>query len=357
MRHLYYFCQILRDEVPDLDKLTCTLVWLSSATAKIVSSVCDISHRQNDSKNVSVASEASTDHGQQSTKHPSKLALGTLFRALSRVFTHLIHGFDTLNNGSQNTTSQGQVTYSLVKLFSEMLDGIHKVSVGISHAGLEKAIRRHGGHQEHHEGPDPNRSKTTEQEPDLRALLCRMLIAMLTHVDVTQPGHRNLSDGFLYLLLQRAGQRLHFFVFDDEPSQETSKTSNEDQLQSCSIDAVKKRALREEAKYLIWTLKQAMTIVHRQSNAEEASAASNPRGKSSLREAARTRLQYTLLQGVFGDDVEELRGGLSMPTAAEIGVDVDLPTVREEETAEWFKQELWALCGWEVLGQHIDINF
>lgn len=184
-----------------------------------------------------------------------------------------------------------------------------------------------------------------------------MLVAMFTHINVTKPGHGNLSDGFLYLLLQRAGQRLHFFVFNNELSQKNAKPNNEDHLQSGTIEAVEKGAMREEAKYLIWTLKRAMMIVQRQLNQSGNSEASNPPDKSSLAEAARTRLQYTLLQGVFGADMEEFRGALSMPAVAQGGLDVDIPTVSEEETVEWFKQELWALCGWEVLGRHIDFDF
>lgn len=102
-----------------------------------------------------------------------------------------------------------------------------------------------------------------------------------------------------------------------------------------------------------------MAILHRQpnSNVDSAFSLKQP-DKSSLAEAARTRLQYTLLQGVFGAEVEEFGGGLRMPAVAEaaVAVDVELPTVGEEETAEWFKLELWALCGWEVLGRHVEFG-
>lgn len=352
MRHLYCYCQMLHSESADPEKLSPTLVWLCSATARIISSVCDHPHSLNQIKDVL---EAPKDDSQPPITFTSNLTFATLFLALSRVFTLLIHGFNRLNDGSQNTAYHGQVTYSLVKLFSEILDGMHKVSVGISHAGLEKKIRIHGDRQGHHGEPEPSRPERTDRETDLRAHLSQMLVAMLSHVDTTKPGHGNLSDGFLCLLLQRAGQRLRFFVFEDEPSHSNPTQSNEDHLRSRTVEAVKKRALREEAKYLIWTLKRAMTIVRGQPNGTADSASSRGESdKTSLAEGARTRFQYTLLQGVFGADVEELRGGLSLPPVAEAAVELDLPAVSEDDTAEWFKQELWALCGWEALGQHLD---
>lgn len=353
MRHLYYFCQLLQDDTPNPEKLSSTLVWLSSATAKIIFSVCDLSYRPNNFKDPSAASDAPQDDGQPFINLTSTLPSGTLFRALTRVFSHLIRGFDILNNGSQNPSHQGQVTYSLVKLFSEILDGIQKVSVGISQTGLEKAIRTHGGHQ----GPEPSISEPANQDPDPRPHLCRMLTAMLTRLDATKPGHPDLADGCLSLLLQRAGQSLHFFVFDDEPNLKNSAPSTDPNLLSRALHALKKSAMRDEAKYLIWTLKRAMAILHPQPNPNGDSAPSSKQpDKCSLAEAARTRLQYTLLRGVFGADVEEFGGGLRVPAVAEVAVDVESPTVGEEETAEWFKLELWALCGWEVLGRHVEFG-
>lgn len=357
MRHLYCYCQLLQNEIPDPDKLSSSLVWLSSATAKIISSICDVSHSPTNSKDDSTASRYPKHDGQLSTTLTSHLAFGTQFRALSRVYTLLLRGFDRLNTGSHNTAYQGQMTYSLVKLFSEILDGVHKVSIEISRAALEKAIKAHGDSQGQPGEPEPSRPKTTDQETDLRAHLCRMLVAMFTHIDATRSGHSNLCDGFFYLLLQRAGQRLRFFIFEDEPSQDNAPQNNEDHLQSRIFEVIKKRALREEAKYLIWTLKRAMTIVHGRPNVRGDSASSPKEpDKTSLAEGVRTRYQYTLLQGVFGADVEEFSGGLSMPAVAEVAADVDLPTVGEDDTVEWFKQEMWALCGWEALGGHLDFT-
>lgn len=348
---------MLHSESPDPDKLSPTLLWLCAATARIISSVCDHPHSVNKINGVSTASEALKNDTQPSITFTSSPTLTTLFRALSRVFALLIHGFNRLNDSSRNTAYQGQATYSLVKLFGEILDGTHKVSVAISHAELETKIRTHGNRQVHHE---PSAPEPADPESDPRPHLCRMLVAMLAHVDATKPGHGDLADGFLCLLLQRAGQRLRFFVFEEEPNPRNPNPSNEDHhLHLRAVEAVKKRALREEAKYLIWTLKRAMTIAHGQLNVRgDLASSSSPKqpDKTSLAEGARTRFQYTLLQGVFGADVEELRGGLGMPAVAEAAVEVDVLTVGEEDTGEWFKQELWALCGWEALGQHLEFD-
>lgn len=347
---------MLHSASPDPDKLSATLVWLCSATARIISSVCDHPHGLNKIKDVGTVSEAPQDDARPPITFTSSLTLATLFRALNRVFTLLVHGFNKRNDGSQNTAYQAQVTYSLVKLFGEILDGTHKVSVAISHAELETKIRTHGDRQLHHE---PSAPEPAEPESDPRPHLCRMLVAMLAHLDATKPGHADLSDGFLCLLLQRAGRRLRFFVFEEEqPNPRNPNHSNEDHhLQLRAVEAVQKRARREEAKYLIWTLKRAMTIVHGRPDVRgDLASSSKQPDRTSLAEVARTRFQYTLLQGVFGADVEELRGGLSMPAVAEGAVEVDLSTVGEEDTGEWFKQELWALCGWEALGQHLEFD-
>ena len=357
MRHLYCFNRLIQDERPDKGNLEARLLWHCSAMASLISSIDDTLQRANEPMHVTAIPEALGDRVLPSDRQMTNSELDTTFRALGRAFTLLLRGFDKLNNINQNHDHQAKVIYSFVKLFADILSGVEKVSIRRSEARLRKTIRAHGGHGQY-EALRQSETDPAQQQVDLCDYLCQTLVAMTASLEPAKPGHNDILEGFLCLLLHRTGQRLYVFTFEDG-TQETVSQSNGDRLQSHNIaadhrKAVASAAMHEEAKHLIWTLKQVLTLVREQQTGRQPNP-SNPPDKNDLEETTRTRLQYTLLQGIFGADEKEFRDGFRMPDVAEPDVDVEMQTVSEDDTKQWFQQELWTLFGWEVLGRHLDI--
>lgn len=73
---------------------------------------------------------------------------------------------------------------------------------------------------------------------------------------------------------------------------------------------------------------------------------------------AKERLQRALVNAVFGTQGLEEDSAipvqcLRMPVLSDARVTV--PRVKETEVAEWFKDEVWRLLGWELLGREVGV--
>ncbi len=157
---------------------------------------------------------------------------------------------------------------------------------------------------------------------------------------------------------------LHTFVFaENENAGEeaaidglpTTTTDHHAEISTDLDSAVRKASTRHEAKYLVWALRKAMAVADANPNPNSSRDGSSL-DKATLDDAARTRLQYTLLKGIFGAEGTDFGEGLSLPRAADAHADIEVPSVSEDDTSEWFKRELWTLVGWEVVGRHVDVD-
>ncbi len=346
MRHLYSFYRILEHDPPDPSQLSAVLLRLCSSAAETVFSICDSLHAPDRHKNIS---RAASSH-----------SLNVVFKGLARSFNHLTRGFDKLLAIPQADRFRGQVIHSLVKLFGQLLDRLQRESIHHSQSQIRQVLKTV-------DQPEPARvsnqdnSTPPEPKPDICAHLSQLLASLLSNLDPKKPAHTELLEGILYHLLQRAGQTLHAFVFAEKESESEAEaekrtdappTTTEPQPITTDFDtAIKKAATRHEAKYLIWILKKALAFIDANPSCEQP-----PTNKTDLEDAARTRLQYTLLKAIFGAGRSDFGMGLNLPRDVDsrVEVDTDVPSVSEEETSEWFKRELWMLVGWEVLGRYVD---
>ncbi|KAI9879882.1 MAG: hypothetical protein M1830_006734 [Pleopsidium flavum] len=374
MTQLYGFHRLLQDEFPDPRELSSVLLQLCSSAAIIVSSACDTSKIQTGPGS---SRTAVLTGGQETTASPSErnleVELGILFRALGRTFAHLLQGYGKLNKTTESRGYQGQVIFSFVKLFGDILNNLHSVSVTKRQVQPEKLNRSHIP-KANTEAPRNVEPETPDKTNDLGIHLCQLLVTMIATLEPAKPGHIDVLEGFFYLLLQRVGKILYVFVFDEEESPILANRDNdEDRLRYHGIGAnfqetLKRIAMQEEAKYLIWTLERAMGFVCRSHSVSPTAKGSKGKvkdvsttnkvmapDKTNISERAKMRLQNTLLKGIFGVDAKEFKEGLRMPTFAEIDLDAAISTIPEDDTPEWFKQEVWRLLGWEILGQHVDI--
>ncbi|KAK4977471.1 hypothetical protein LTR28_006736 [Elasticomyces elasticus] len=273
--------------------------------------------------------------------------------------------------------------------------------------------------------------------------LANFLVTLIDSLNPAIAAHRQLFEGFLFVLMQSLGKRLYLFSFgyersatiEDEIADYTrreygngSETSAEghdrvddgrsdkdvrsslrqpgDQTQETIEDADKRslklRAAKIEAPYLFSLFERAMAIAPAHLSPDSPTATAHNKASSPLKDnkhsklkmprrgtskaiapgsaplapvnkstdriskhlstsrqtltlPAKQRLQQTLVNAIYGaaeasDD--EFTDCLRMPTCS--GPGLQLPKVKDEDVAEWFKGELWRICGWEMLGKEED---
>ncbi|KAK5010928.1 hypothetical protein LTR28_006864 [Elasticomyces elasticus] len=289
------------------------------------------------------------------------------------------------------------------------------------------------------------RKKATQQgqDPPVLRQLANFLVTLIDFLNPALAAHRQLFEGFLFVLMQSMGKRLYLFSFgyersstiEDEIADYTNRDygngsetsaeghdrvddgrSNKDvrsslrqsgeQMQETIEDAasrsLKLRAAKIEAPYLFSLFERVMAIApaHLSPDSPTATAldkASSPlkdnkhskpkmsrRGTSkaiapgsaplapvnkstdriskhpstsrqTLTLPAKQRLQQTLVNAIYGADEaidDEFTDCLRMPACS--GPALQPPKVKDQDVAEWFKGELWRMCGWEMLGKEED---
>ncbi|KAL4785603.1 hypothetical protein BJX76DRAFT_346944 [Aspergillus varians] len=196
----------------------------------------------------------------------------------------------------------------------------------------------------------------SEAEDEGVMQLASLLNRMVKSLDLACLEHQRLLEGFLYILLSRAGEFLCLFVFQDLQLQpdlriDPHKLSLPAALVDAKLDDKSLGAAEIEAKYIVWLLERALAVIDTCSKSLDSSPSENKSGKMQLISSIEARLQSTLVQAVFGADPEFGRP-LERPAQPE-GLDAEsyiksFPTP-ELSIPEWYLQEVWQLLGWEVL--------
>ena len=211
-----------------------------------------------------------------------------------------------------------------------------------------------------------------------------LLLALLTHLTPSKNGgHTALYEGILYLLLDAVGKRLFFLTFHHE-RRNTCEGDIASFDESGSED-IQKKAASIEVKYLVTLLERAVSLApaflglassgelahglkpSRAATVKKASTtAKSNQPKPSLSVAAKERLQRTLVQCIFGDqnqlhatsDTEdevsnnEFIEVLRKPI--QIGPLPQPPKTHNVDVPQWFREEIWRLVGWDILGSDND---
>ncbi|KAL4821245.1 hypothetical protein BDW67DRAFT_179947 [Aspergillus spinulosporus] len=276
-----------------------------------------------------------------------------LFKAVRK-----LHG----TRGSEKET--GLLTYHIVCLYAAIMNCLERYCNA-------RAVPVRIEYQEHSKHSIQTRSMTRVQtkssnEPDSHShigddgatQLASLLNRMVTSLDKKCPEHRRLLEGFLHILLNRAGKVLTLFVFQDlqlRPNlrMDPDKLPLPAGLIGAEVDGKSLGVAQTEAKYLVFLVRGALAVLDKHPTSLSASLENPP--EVQFLSSIKARLQNTLVEAIFGADLgfEQTLERPAAPQSFNIRRLLEDHQPPEISVSEWYIQELWQLLGWEMLTKSI----
>ncbi|PGH04599.1 hypothetical protein GX51_03432 [Blastomyces parvus] len=289
-------------------------------------------------------------------------------------YPFLLQTLNKLSDNDDASSGIGVVTYHIIQLFQRTLGHMHQYIIS---KGKESRAQ---GTLAGKKGKQRSKTKmtktpagpliTSDEELTLR-LFSHFLASMILSLNPVKPQENSLLEGFLFSLLEHVGRTLCLFVFKELHSNSDLRLNPAKLPMPGNFDkeypgkgemAIAQRAAECEARHLIWILERAIAFTDQFERPNDAmngdlvlTEIGLPKGPPSqgLLQRARTKLQNTLLKGIFGENEPEFRDSLKMPEKPSYS----LPEVSfgrsfdsaEIDPAGWFTQEVWQLVGWDVL--------
>ena len=215
---------------------------------------------------------------------------------------------------------------------------------------------------------DPSKTSRRTRDEKARALndnwytrrsrsadLCDGFLSMLSCLDHSNPAHREILDGALYILIKTVGRRLSWAMWQQD-------ACSQGDYDAFGLEGEtkeqKEAAFEAQAPFLIWLFERVLKLA---ANSESYSTneAIAVDCSSALRkipcgvsDSACLKLQNTLVNAVFGMDSEEACQPSLSPPEVPRGLETDLQTFsscKDITAADHFKDEVWRLLGWDVL--------
>ena len=277
-----------------------------------------------------------------------------------RTLPVLLAGLDKLGKTVEGLKQQGQVVYNFVRLFRELLERINVVSVmqATKRPLSRKKPNKIQAQSEHRTSESPSSPEDAIME------LCRLIIRMAACLDTTKAAHNAISEGFLHFLFNQIGSLLKIFVFgnsgndilDEELQGQPRPTlgSNRELKQGLS-------SIEPAAPYLIWILERAMILRTRQQGLAVGGDSCivaikliKQTNKNNQLGTSRLQLQHTLLKSLFGEHTKDFENALRQPIYPDLAINDGVRICKEGEVADWYKQEVWRLIGWDILRENIE---
>ncbi|OJD21119.1 hypothetical protein ACJ73_07545 [Blastomyces percursus] len=310
----------------------------------------------------------------QKTLQPREPDLQHALKGICASYPFLLQTLNKLSDSGDASSGIGVVTYHIIQLFQQTLGHMHhyiisKVKEGISQgisAGKKGKQRSKTKMTKIQAGP----LITSDEEVTLK-LFSHFLASMVLSLNPVKPQENSLLEGFLFSILEHVGRTLCLFVFKElysnsdlrlDPAKLPMPGNFDKEYPGKGEMAIAQRAAECEARHLIWILERAIAFTdqfERPSGAMNrdwvSTEATLPKGPSSqgILQRAKTKLQNTLLKGIFGENEPKFRDSLTMPgkpsySLPDVSSDRSFEST-EMDPAEWFPQEVWRLVGWEVL--------
>lgn len=338
-------------------ELAIALSRVSSDVRLILSSIKVPPHN-----NIELTSNVMTRRQWQNSCEASETAgqdLETRLLAIGSILPCLHNAISQLTEGVQGAVAQPRVIHGVIGLLQDLFERLLAFAAENGESSP---------HAEYSTGKKPQ-YKAAFPLPDGTVMkLCRLVIRLVTSLDLRRAPDQKILDGFLYFLLGRTGAILRLFVFGPD-SNEILHPNYENQtlkITPISYDEERKSA-EAQAPYLIYILARIVPFAeeHRIYMTKHAAQAPQP-SSLALKDARLSRpafatLQSTLLAAVFGpmssaDFSDRLTFPLSndLDTDSRSGSEFDAASMDTAECmADWFKAEVWRVLGWEVLGGKI----
>ncbi|KAF2203244.1 hypothetical protein GQ43DRAFT_275964 [Delitschia confertaspora ATCC 74209] len=300
------------------------------------------------------------------TNEKHEMEFSSVIRASARAFTSLLVGLNKVSTKDAENRFSNIIVYECVKMFRSIID-----SVGELARSMASQVASSNGQHPH--PTSKARAKITKEskEPNNSRALVQLVNALLSYLDRNDPLHREIFEGFFYVLLERIGKRLFFCTFGCERSPaiegDILNTIIQEDSAIRSKNEAESQVARQEVPLLISILERAIALAPHHLNTRLATGYSKATKPANFSRAATTtskllkgtplcarakdRLQRTLINCMFGEngDHDEFLECLRMP--ARMGGLPSVAKVEEENAAEWFQGEVWRLVGWDLLGK------
>lgn len=299
--------------------------------------------------------------------HSSQPDANSILHGVQYAYEILCQALDKLSGSHEETRETGQLIYHMVSLFETAMELLQRnskakaenmlVDIGSSKKQKKNTKIKASKDMSEHQGL----LKTVDDK--LATHISSLLYNMMLHLNPSKREHRNLLEGFLFMLLNRVGKVLCVFVFRDlrlkpDLRGDTTKLPLPEGLIGINPDNDSLKAMKIEARSLIWLMERTMPLVGvlygPHSETEDIGKATTSHDKPRdvpLPLRVKKKLQNTLLSAVFGDDLM-FKDSLKGP---ELSSDTELEKLRTQEAIpektipDWFVQEVWALLGWDIL--------
>jgi hypothetical protein len=226
------------------------------------------------------------------------------------------------------------------------------------------------------QGAEPRKSKDKTSAKPIREsiparALAHLLIGFLGFLDKINPIHQQVFDGFVYLLLERVGQRLFYCTFGRHRSSAVEEDIEPLPQPRSPEEATKRESealgTRFEVKALVLVLERAMGLVPTHMNPQTSNPGKSQKkigrtlslknlptiSKARLSPVAKDRLQRTLITCMYGDKVDdEFLDVLTKPMpSTKLGSLQNVARIEHKDVEDWYKKEVWRLVGWDILAK------
>jgi hypothetical protein len=305
--------------------------------------------------------------------------------ASGRSFMSLFHGLQILwVKGTESAQpNHGAATFACIQAFDTLLCTVTSVCELIAKQDAATSLVEKESSTLASKTKQATTTKRKKAEaapiPHHLAMFIRMLLGSLT--PIRDGAHAALYEGVLYHLFNRTGKRLFSITFDHERS-----ASIAGDIDPTRLTKLKAKAVRIEARLLVELLESALKIApaflgslatttaalpKARGRPRLSSSKSGVQSKATISIAAKETLQATLIHCMFGeetrdnfedvidDDAKDGNGELvekhgflerlrRPPPMLPL---VQSPKVEDEGVSQWFREEVWRLIGWDLLGR------
>ena len=296
-------------------------------------------------------------------------ALTTVLRGIDVSFGLLRQVLDKLS-GLEDRHNAGQVTYQTVCLFDSIVVSLRRHCGDRAKEDIANTTRTSGKSKNTTSTAKSRMSKggqhnvepaSSDAEGEVAVQMTRLLGMMVLSLNMSRVTHRNLLEGFAFMLIRRVGELLCLFVFQDLHLRHDLRVDNDLKfplprgLGDGELHEATIQAAQMEAKHLVWLLERVLIFLDVQSSSAQSSSSMNTQEGTERADFVSTikeKLQSTLLQAVFGDDDPLFQKSLQCPVCPEnleLNRLRDYVQVPERAVPDWFTQEIWRLLGWDML--------
>lgn len=265
--------------------------------------------------------EVGNNNGQ--AKEPG---LNVIAKGVGLAFQLVYRGLHRVAAGKKDTELKGQITYYLVCLFESTMRTLTQHCAGMASYVL------HNGDQ-----------SSTDDGAKAAQSLTDLLSTMALSLDLARPEDKEVMEGFLLVTLNRVGKLLALFTFSNwRPPSSLCPDMRPAGLAVIEDEGLSSHNAQIEARLLLTFLSNVLVCDGSVSSA-----------KSHFIHSLKDRLHKSLLQAVFGEDDPFFKEGLTRPATPPPQTCEPLQA-DENESSEWFIQELWRLVGWDMLNSLVN---